>query len=1080
MEKGKFLLLFLIFSTSIPVFSVVIHVPGDYPTIQEGIDAAVDGDTVLVADGIYLGMSNRDISFKGKVIIVRSENGSENCIIDCEGSPSDPHRGFNFHSREGQNSILQGFTIRNGHVESSSTNEFNGGGIKCTQSSPTIKNNIIIWNTAGDGMIGYGGGIYCEMASPTIINNIIRANEGTFGGGIHCNHNASPLIFNNTISHNRSHSGGGIECDWSSTPTISNNIISENEVGEYGWGGGIYCSDGSPVITNNLVFRNTSDRGGGIFCSYASPLIENNTISENTGRISGGGIECARSSLPEIVNNTISGNISAEGGGIYISETSPNITHNTIAGNQSIYGSMCGGGIYCSYSSAQISDNIISNNEAIEKGGGIFCFSASPDIINNTLSGNTTDEGGGVFCLNASPMIRNNNITGNCGEYGAGILCSTNSAPTINKNNIFGNVGNWSGGGIGCESFSSPIISNNFITRNEAYEGGGIYFHMSSVKIINNTIHANSADYAGGGIDGVRSSAMIADNTISGNISNRWGGGIADWSNTSTTIINNHITQNSARDIGGGGGGILCYGTSAIIKDNLISKNTTDYVGGGIYCDEASPLIQNSVLTENEAGQGVGGIYCSFSDAIITNVTMAGNRSQGAGGGIRCVDSSVTLRNSILWDDTPDEIHSVGSELIVVYCDVEGGYSGEGNINADPLFVPGPFSLYYLSHIDTGQNEDSPCMDSGDPKSEMIHGTTRTDSYQDTQAIDIGYHHPLLALVTGPGPGTMNMPKVRAYPPKQNSNYEFEFDAYAYNQYGVNLYCGDVDGDGLDEVITGASSGEGHGPHVRGFHLMGELISGLNFMAYGTLNYGVHVATGDINQDGFDEIITGIGPGLHFGPHVRAFSYDQEAEWISPIPGVNFMAYSTRHWGVNVACGDIDGDGYDEIITGPGPGPGFGPHVRGWDVDAVSAASISNVNFCAYGTKRYGLVVACGDVDGDGIDEILTAPGPGGFFGAHIRGWNYDNVSISTLPGCSFFAWPSYQARYGARLFSGVDLNIDVSGRNEFFVGPGPDPTAGAKIKAFMYDGNSVIEWFSLWAYDSSWTYGANVAAGRF
>src|SRR3990170_1971886 len=73
-----------------------------------------------------------------------------------------------------------------------------------------------------------------------------------------------------------------------------------------------------------------------------------------------------------------------------------------------------------------------------------------------------------------------------------------------------------------------------------------------------------------------------------------------------------------------------------------------------------------------------------------------------------------------------------------------------------------------------------------------------------------------------------------------------------------------------------------------------------------------------------------------------------------------------------------------------GPGAVFGPHVRGWNVDGGAAAAIPAVSFMAYGTNRWGVVVACGDLDGDGIDEILTAPGPSAQFGADVLGWNFD------------------------------------------------------------------------------------------
>ena len=191
------------------------------------------------------------------------------------------------------------------------------------------------------------------------------------------------------------------------------------------------------------------------------------------------------------------------------------------------------------------------------------------------------------------------------------------------------------------------------------------------------------------------------------------------------------------------------------------------------------------------------------------------------------------------------------------------------------------------------------------------------------------------------------------------------------------------------------------------------------------------------------------------------------------------MAYNTRLWGVNVTGGDIDNDGFDEIVTGPGPGAVFGPHVRGWNVDGGPATAIQEVSFLAYGTRKYGAVISSGDVDGDGFDEIITAPGPSAMFASHIGGWNYDGLAVSPLPGYSFFAWHSSRARYGARVFAGADLNED--GRDELMVGAGPDPTAGSEIKAFRYNGTVVSVWFTLEAFpSSSWMYGVNVASGRF
>jgi len=121
-----------------------IHVPGDQATIQAGIDAAVNGDTVIVADGIWTGDGNRDLDFLGKNIVVRSANGPENCTIDCQGSKADPHRGFHLQSGEGRDAEIQGLTITNGHADM-------GGAIRFQGAQVTIRGNIIIGNYGANG-----------------------------------------------------------------------------------------------------------------------------------------------------------------------------------------------------------------------------------------------------------------------------------------------------------------------------------------------------------------------------------------------------------------------------------------------------------------------------------------------------------------------------------------------------------------------------------------------------------------------------------------------------------------------------------------------------------------------------------------------------------------------------------------------------------------------------------------------------------------------------------------------------------------------------------------------------------------
>jgi len=163
-----------------------------FDAIQEAIDTASDGDTIVVLNGTYTGDGNRDIDFNGKAVALVSQNGPQDCIIDCQGSEADPHRGFHFHNGEGNDSIVEGFTIRNGYILGDAPDLW-GGGISCNGSSPTIRNNVITRN-----MATAGGGIACSFSSPTIINNTITANTAVErAGGLACY--ASQLDMKNSI-----------------------------------------------------------------------------------------------------------------------------------------------------------------------------------------------------------------------------------------------------------------------------------------------------------------------------------------------------------------------------------------------------------------------------------------------------------------------------------------------------------------------------------------------------------------------------------------------------------------------------------------------------------------------------------------------------------------------------------------------------------------------------------------------------------------------------------------------------------------------------------------------------------------
>jgi len=220
-----------------------IHVPADQPTIQAGINAAKNGDKVLVAPGTYV----ENINFMGKAITVTSSGGPKVTTID--GNATNPVAVFV--SGEGPKSVLSRFTLQNGY--GTFAYEFVGGGICIINASPTIKDNIIINNNGNDD----GGGIGVISGSANIAGNIISNNTAQYGGGLYVSASTAQII-GNTISNNTAGIGGGIELNGALASVIQNNKILGNSADTTA--GGIDLeNEAEEVIVQNLIAGNLAN-----------------------------------------------------------------------------------------------------------------------------------------------------------------------------------------------------------------------------------------------------------------------------------------------------------------------------------------------------------------------------------------------------------------------------------------------------------------------------------------------------------------------------------------------------------------------------------------------------------------------------------------------------------------------------------------------------------------------------------------------------------------------------------------------------------------------------------------------------
>ncbi|MFN7972630.1 MAG: sialidase family protein [Acidobacteriota bacterium] len=327
-------------------------------------------------------------------------------------------------------------------------------------------------------------------------------------------------------------------------------------------------------------------------------------------------------------------------------------------------------------------------------------------------------------------------------------------------------------------------------------------------------------------------------------------------------------------------------------------------------------------------------------------------------------------------------------------------------------------------------------------------------------------------VVAGPGPGPTNAPNVRGFDTAGAANGATDFTAYAAGGYGANVALADVRGAGqTGDILTGPGPGAVYGPQVRAFRRSGASTAKVNFYAYGTLRYGVNVSSGDVERDSVEEIVTGAGPGAVFGPHVRGFNFDGGT--VSAISKISFFAFGTLRYGARVAGADIDGDGYAELLACPGPSAAFGAQVRGFNYDGATVSAISKVNYTAYAFV-YGTHVEGGDLDADGIEEILTAPGPDPAANARIRGWNYDGANLTAIAAVDFDGMPGVN-RQGATVDA---YDIDADGFAEIVVGMGYDGASGGPhVRGWNYDGGTVgaISTLDFFAFAAGQRYGVNV-----
>ncbi len=428
-----------------------VEVPSEAATIQAGINAAADGQCVLVSNGTY---SERIVFPTTKSVTVQSVYGAATTTIQGDGT-----NGQVVDISSGAHSaVLDGFTIDN--QGSVITNSNTRGILVDSLSAPLIKNCII----QGNQPTGSGGGIYLLNASTTtattLLNINVIGNTAQYGAGIRCDNSKLAITSSSVSSNTTTRDGGGIYLSGaSSTVTITDSNIDNNTVSNTAYsGGGIFLDDNTAATISggSSINGNTAGSGGAVYADAGSTLTISDTSIDSNGGTYGGAIRLRGTVVAALTNVSVSSNTSTQhGGAVYSADagTSLVITNSTI--NDNIAATVKNGGaLYIQNGSAEVNSSLIQGNKAGAYGGAIRNLGGTVTLTNCIVSGNIIEanDGGGIYCGAGTLNVYNTTISGNYSANRGGGLYGIG---TIINSVIWGNTA----GGTGPNISGTPTVT---------------------------------------------------------------------------------------------------------------------------------------------------------------------------------------------------------------------------------------------------------------------------------------------------------------------------------------------------------------------------------------------------------------------------------------------------------------------------------------------------------------------------------------------------------------------------------------------------------------------------------------------
>ncbi|NQV30491.1 MAG: T9SS type A sorting domain-containing protein [Candidatus Marinimicrobia bacterium] len=782
-------------------------VPGDYVTIQEAIDASIDGDIVMVDVGTYV----ENINFSGKNITVKSLGGPDYTIIDGNQNGAT----VLFLSGETDKAVFDGFTVTNGNGHLNLDGDYVGGGISVRfTSAPTLKHLIVSGNAT--------------LAS--------LGSAGSAGGGIGIGAFSNPVLEDIIIKDNHSTWGGGLSI-YSSSPTLKNVEIYDNTVPQ--GGGGVYIGqESSPYLERVYVHDNAALAGGGFFLhDHVTPIFNKVTVIGNSGTNGGGGMLTNDGSTPKIINSIFYANAPDQFYCMSFDPEAQNAADTVSIAYSDVMGGIAGmhlgigrvnwiEGNITSSPRFQDGNHLSPISPCIDAGTASFSFEGETwiDMNSDEYVGSAPDMGSyevpgppqallvpqnfNTIQLAIEAALDGDTVRVDDGTYYENIDFLGKNIAVVSVNGPEATI--IDGGNLNSTVFimnqeETAILDGFTITNGlgwvnpDGYSvGGGIIVRYGSTPTLKNLI--------------------VENNTALGDTS--MGGGIMCAYNANALIEDVIIRANTADYAGG----FMAYESSPTLRRVKISDNTARVTGGGLTLWTSDALVEQSVIFNNQARYMAGGVWIHLGgNPTLDRVTIADNKTtsnvgHAAGGLGLSTGANLVLINSIVWYNTNRGIVTNNIEFYpstapvlinVLYSDVQGGEAGiitngngtviwgDNNIVDNPLFVDRPSYDYNLL-------AGSPCISAGEDGVDMGAG-----SFCMTLAVD-----PALALIP------QQFVLYQNFPNPFNPSTSINFNLPADGQVSLVIY--DLNGRMVNTLIDGEKASGYHSLNWLALDLQGK------------------------------------------------------------------------------------------------------------------------------------------------------------------------------------------------------------------------------------------------------------------